>query len=58
MAPVFHYPIFLITGKTGFFSGPPEAVKGALLRVHRRTLDGEDDRTRWLARKMGRESAG
>jgi hypothetical protein len=34
------YPIFLMTGKTGFFGGPPGVVKGApRLRVAQRKLE-------------------
>ena len=32
MRSALRYPIFLMTGKTGFFSGPPEAVKGARIQ--------------------------
>jgi len=55
--PICITPFSLCPGM-GVFSGPPRAVKGALFARSSKTLDGEDDRTRWLARKMGAWVAG
>ncbi len=48
---ITHFP--LVQERRGVFSGPPVAVKGALFARSSKPLDGEDDRIRWLARKMG-----
>jgi len=52
-------PIFLMRGQTGCLQRAARSSQGrANAARSSKTLDSEDDRTRWLARKMGAWVAG
>ena len=58
--PLYGTPIFLMTGeREGFVQRAARSSQGrAILARSSEILDGEDDRTRWLARKTGAWVAG